>query len=135
MITVKSTYSGGLRTNSVHVKSGNTYITDAPVDNNGKGETFSPTDTVATALGTCMMTVMAIAGEKKGIDMDGMHLETQKIMVADPKRRISELKMDFYWDNCPLDDDQKVWLKDVGLNCPVALSLSDNLKQNITFHF
>ena len=135
MITIKSKYTGGLSTKSVHVKSGNTYETDAPVDNNGKGETFSPTDTLATALGTCMMTVMAIAGEKKGLDMSGMHLETEKIMVADPKRRISELKMDFFWPDCSLDDVDRLWVKDIGLNCPVALSLSDNLKQNITFHF
>ena len=134
MITVKSKYTGRLSTQSTHLRSGNTYVTDAPVDNNGKGETFSPTDTLATALGACMMTVMAIDGEKKGIDMSGMHLETTKIMVANP-RRISELRMDFYWDDCPLNTDQKVWLKDIGLNCPVALSLSENLRQNITFHF
>jgi len=134
MITLKSKYTGSLSTLSTHLRSGNTYTTDAPVDNNGKGETFSPTDTLATALGTCMMTVMAIDGEKKGIDMSGMHLETTKIMSASP-RKIAALRMDFYWDNCPLDDEQKLWLKDVGLNCPVALSLSENLKQNITFHF
>jgi uncharacterized OsmC-like protein len=134
MITVKSKYTGGLSTHSTHLRSGNTYETDAPVDNNGKGETFSPTDTLATALGTCMMTVMAIDGEKKGLDMSGMHIETAKIMSASP-RRISELRMDFYWENCSLDDKQKDWLKNIGLNCPVALSLSDNLRQNITFHF
>lgn len=134
MATVKSEYSGGLRTNSVHVKSGNTYTTDAPVDNNGKGETFSPTDTVATALGTCMMTVMAIAGEKRGIDMSGMRLETTKIMAAAP-RRISELAVEFYWNDCSASAEEIELLKEIGRNCPVALSLSENLKQNITFHF
>ena len=134
MITVKSTYTGGLRTNAQHVRSGNEFITDAPVDNNGKGEAFSPTDTVAAALGSCMMTVMAIAGEKEGIDMSGMHLETTKIMAANP-RRISELKVDFYWDNCTASESDRKWLKNVGLNCPVAKSLSTDLVLNITFYF
>lgn len=134
MITVKSTYTGGLRTKAVHVKSGNEFVTDAPVDNNGKGEAFSPTDTVAAALGSCMMTVMAIAGEKKGIDMSGMHLEVTKIMAANP-RRISELKVDFYWDNCTASERDREWLKEIGRNCPVAQSLSEGLVQNITFYF
>lgn len=134
MITVKSEYLGGLRTQSVHVRSGNEYLTDAPIDNNGKGETFSPTDTVASALGSCMMTVMAISGEKNGIDMSGMRTEITKIMTANP-RRISELKVEFYWDNCQASDKDRAWLKRVGLNCPVALSLSENLNQNVTFHF
>lgn len=134
MITVKSVYTGSLRTKATHVKSGNAFITDAPVDNNGKGEAFSPTDTVAAALASCMMTVMAIAGEKSGIDMAGMHLETTKIMTANP-RRISELKVDFYWDNCQASERDRDWLKNVGRNCPVAKSLSLDLNQNITFHF
>lgn len=134
MPTVKSRYEGGLRTSVIHVKSGNQLMTDAPIDNNGKGETFSPTDTVAAALGSCMMTVMAIAGEKNGLDMSGMRLETEKIMAANP-RRISELKVEFYWDDCPLNEEERSWLKNVGLNCPVAKSLSSELVQNITFHF
>ncbi len=134
MITVKSTYTGGLRTSFQHVKSGIEFITDAPVDNNGKVEAFSPIDTVAAALGACMMTVMAIAGEKQGIDLSGMHLETTKIMTANP-RRISELKVDFYWDNCEASESDRKWLKNVGLNCPVAKSLSAELVQNVTFHF
>ena len=134
MITVKSAYTGSLRTKATHVKSGDAFITDAPLDNNGKGETVSPTDTVAAALGSCMMTVMAIAGEKNGVDMKGMHLETTKIMGANP-RRISELKIDFYWDNCQASERDRDWLKNVGLNCPVAKSLSSDLHQNITFHF
>lgn len=134
MITVKSTYTGSLRTVAQHVQSGNEFITDAPVDNNGKGEAFSPTDTVAAALGSCMMTVMAISGEKQGIDLSGMHLETTKIMAANP-RRISELKIDFYWDNCQASESDRNWLKKVGLNCPVAKSLSAELIQNVTFHF
>jgi len=134
MITVKSKYEGGLRTSAEHVKSGKTFQTDAPVDNNGKGETFSPTDTVAAALASCMMTVMAIDGEKKGIDMSGMRTETTKIMSAEP-RRIAALKLNFYWDNCSASEEERAALKNIGRNCPVALSLSENLRQEITFHF
>ncbi len=134
MATIKSEYNGGLRTTATHVKSGNQFITDAPVDNNGKGETFSPTDTVAAALGSCMMTVMAIAGEKEGIDMSGMRLETTKIMSANP-RRISRLEVSFHWDNCTASEEEKKWLKDIGLNCPVALSLHPELKQDVNFSF
>lgn len=134
MKTVDTKYVGGLRTSSVHLKSNNTFQTDAPLDNNGKGETFSPTDTVAAALGACMMTVMAIAGEKKGLDMSGMHLSTEKVMAANP-RRISALKVDFYWENCSLSEEDREWIKDIGINCPVALSLHPNLRQEINFHF
>lgn len=135
MATVKSNYIGGLRTTAVHVKSGNEFVTDAPVDNNGKGEAFSPTDTVAAALGSCMMTVMAIAGEKEGIDLTGMHLETTKVMSATPPRKISALKVEFFWDNCSLNEEKREWLKEIGRNCPVALSLHPDLRQEINFHF
>lgn len=134
MKTVETKYLGGLRTESTHLKSGNTFQTDAPIDNNGKGETFSPTDSVAAALGACMMTVMAIAGEKQGIDMSGMKLSTQKVMSAEP-RRIAALKVDFFWENCLLSEDQKKWIKEIGVNCPVALSLDKELRQEINFHF
>jgi uncharacterized OsmC-like protein len=134
MITVKSKYTGELSTQATHVKSNNQIVTDAPVDNNGKGAAFSPTDLVAAALGSCMMTVMAIAGEKKSLNMNGMHLEATKVMSASP-RRISEIKVDFYWENCSLEEADRKWLKEIGLNCPVALSLGSDLNQAITFHF
>ena len=134
MITVKTNYEGSLRTTAQHVKSGNTFQTDAPTDNNGKGEAFSPTDTVAAALASCMMTVMAIDGEKNGIDMSGMRAETTKVMSAEP-RRISALKLDFYWEGCPASEADREKLKEIGRNCPVALSLSKELRQEINFHF
>lgn len=134
MITVKSQYEENLRTRAQHVKSSNTIQTDAPVDNNGKGETFSPTDLVAAALASCMMTVMAIAGEKKSIDMSGMRTETTKVMSAEP-RKIAALKINFYWDDCSASVEQIDELKNIGLNCPVALSLSSDLRQEIHFHF
>ncbi|PIQ47479.1 MAG: osmotically inducible protein OsmC [Cytophagales bacterium CG12_big_fil_rev_8_21_14_0_65_40_12] len=134
MITVKSKYTGDLSTEAIHVKSNNHIVTDAPTDNNGKGQAFSPTDLVAAALGSCMMTVMAIAGEKKGLDMSGMNLEATKIMTANP-RRISEIKVDFFWESCSLSTEDREWIKHIGLTCPVALSLGENLKQDINFHF
>lgn len=134
MATIKSSYKGSLRTSATHIKSGNEFLTDAPVDNNGKGETFSPTDTVAAALGSCMMTVMAIAGEKKGINMSGMRLETTKVMSASP-RRIDALQVEFHWDDCSASEKEREWLKDIGRNCPVALSLHPELRQEITFSF
>tara|TARA_R110001599_G_scaffold293529_4_gene497411 strand:- start:1551 stop:1955 length:405 start_codon:yes stop_codon:yes gene_type:complete len=134
MITVKSKYTGNLSTEAVHVKSGNGIVTDAPVDNNGKGEAFSPTDLVAAALGSCMMTVMAIAGEKKGLNMEGMNVESTKIMSANP-RRISEIQLDFFWSDCSLSDKDREWIKEIGLTCPVAQSLREDLKQSIEFHF
>jgi uncharacterized OsmC-like protein len=134
MITVKSKYTGDLSTEAVHVKSNNHIVTDAPTDNNGKGQAFSPTDLVAAALGSCMMTVMAIAGEKKGLDMSGMNLEATKIMSANP-RRISEIKVDFFWESCGLSVEDREWIKNIGLTCPVALSLGENLNQDINFHF
>ena len=134
MITVKSKYTGNLSTEAVHVKSGNSIVTDAPIDNNGKGEAFSPTDLVAAALGSCMMTVMAIAGEKKGLNMQGMHVESTKVMGVNP-RRISEIKVDFFWENCSLNHADRDWIKEIGLTCPVAQSLSKDLQQSIKFHF
>ena len=93
MATIETVYLGGLRTEATHVQSGTKLVTDAPVDNHGKGESFSPTDLVATALGSCMMTLMGIAGQTHDIDVDGTRLSITKVMAADP-RRIGEIKID-----------------------------------------
>ena len=90
-MTSKVTYTGGLRTTSEHLRSGNTFITDAPVDNNGLGEAFSPTDTVATGLASCMLTVMGIKARDMGVDMDGATAAVTKHMASDP-RRISKIE-------------------------------------------
>ena len=90
MATIKSTYKGDLRTAARHLASGNTIITDAPIDNNGKGEAFSPTDLVSAALGSCMMTIMGIVANRANIDIDGMDMEITKIMATEP-RRIAEV--------------------------------------------
>ncbi len=134
MPTIKSIYQGQLRTQSTHLQSGNTLTTDAPTDNNGKGEAFSPTDTVAGALASCMMTIMGIIAEREGIDMTALKADVTKIMASDP-RRIAEIQIDFSWPDPPVIKEQADKLKRAALRCPVALSLHPDLKQTINFDF
>ena len=133
MTTSTSKYSGELRTHSVHTQSGETYITDAPKDNEGKGEAFSPTDIVATSLANCMMTIMGIVSKRKGLIIEGTEAKIDKFMGTDP-RRITEIKIDFYFPVNFSEDERKL-LEKSALNCPVAKSLSSDLKQNIEFHY
>ena len=133
MTTSTSKYSGELRTHSVHTQSGETYITDAPTDNEGKGEAFSPTDIVATSLANCMMTIMGIVSKRKGLIIEGTEAKINKFMGTDP-RRITEIKIDFYFPVNFSEDERKL-LEKSALNCPVAKSLSSDLKQNIEFHY
>ena len=131
---IESSYLGGLRVSSTHLASNTEIITDAPVDNNGKGESFSPTDLVATALGTCMITVMGIYAEKNGILMPNVYSRTNKVMSSTP-RKISKLKIEIIFGDNQLSEVEKQSLKDVALNCPVAKSLHPDLKQEIEFNF
>lgn len=134
MPTIKSSYLGNLRTQLEHLQSGNTIITDAPTDNNGRGEAFSPTDLVAGALASCMVTIMGIVANREGIDLSGLSWEVTKIMQASP-RKIDEIIVDFDW-NKPVEDQifmQK--LKNAAKTCPVALSLDPAIKQTINFNF
>ena len=133
MTTSTSKYSGELRTHSVHTQSGETYITDAPTDNEGKGEAFSPTDIVATSLANCMMTIMGIVSKRKGLIIEGTEAKIDKFMGTDP-RRITEIKIDFYFPVNFSEDERKL-LEKSALNCPVAKSLSSDLKQNIEFNY
>ena len=133
MTTSTSKYSGELRTHSVHTQSGETYITDAPTDNEGKGEAFSPTDIVATSLANCMMTIMGIVSKRKGLIIEGTEAKIDKFMGTDP-RRITEIIIDFYFPVNFSEDERKL-LEKSALNCPVAKSLSSDLKQNIEFHY
>ena len=131
---IESSYLGELRVSSTHLASNIEIITDAPVDNNGRGESFSPTDLVATALGTCMITVMGLYAEKNGILMPNVYSRTNKVMSSSP-RKISKLKIEIIFEDNQLSDVEKQSLKNVALNCPVAKSLHPDLKQEIKFNF
>jgi len=133
MATSKVIYLGGLRTNSTHLQSGIEIITDAPLDNQGKGEAFSPTDLMATSLANCMLTIMGIAARTHEIDIDGTTAEVTKIMAAEP-RRVAEIHINLH---IPLkdtySDKQKKILEHAGLTCPVNMSLHPDLKREINF--
>lgn len=132
-VTSKVQYLGELRTESEHLRSGSKMITDAPVDNHGKGEAFSPTDTVANALATCMITVMGIKAEDLGVDLTGTSAEVTKTMASDP-RRISRIDViiDFPKD---FEEKQKTILERTAKNCPVLHSLHPEIEKNISFNY
>ena len=134
MPTITNKYKGSLRTNAIHLKSGDSIITDAPVDNNGKGAAFSPTDLIAGALSACMITTMGIVAEQEGVDMSGVHTDVLKVMAPDP-RRVSEVHINMYWDKCEASNKQVEMLKNAALTCPVAISLHPDILQEISFHF
>lgn len=127
----KVTYKGSLRTEAIHVQSGNTIITDAPIDNHGKGEAFSPTDLVATALASCMLTIMGIVANRNHLKINGTTAEIEKIMGANP-RRINEIKINIRF-NENFDKKTKRKLENAALACPVSNSLSENLNESIKF--
>jgi len=121
-------YTGGLRTTCTHLRSGNSFETDAPVDNNGKGERFSPTDLMATSLATCMITVMGIKARALGFDLDGVKIDVLKIMKTDP-RRVGGIHLTFHFPETLYDVDEKtkVLLKHTGNTCPVQLSIHPDI--------
>ena len=127
-------YLGELRTEVTHLKSGNKIITDAPPDNNGKGEAFSPSDLTCASLSSCMMTLMGIVAQREGIDLKGLRSEIVKIMAVNP-RKIAEVKIVFTHDNLNATDIQKEKLKRAALTCPVALSVHELIIQNVEFNF
>jgi len=133
MPTSKVTYLGDLRTSSIHVQSGSEIISDAPLDNNGKGEAFSPTDTVANGLATCMFTVMGIKAREMNVDFSGATAEVTKIMAAEP-RRIAEIHITFEM-NIAADDKTKTILERTGMTCPVHYSLHPDIKRVIVFNW
>jgi putative redox protein len=132
--TITTQYSGSLRTQAVHLASGNTIITDAPPDNNGRGEAFSPSDLVCSALSSCMMTIMGIFAQREGIELTGLTAEVVKIMDNNP-RKIKEIQITFSHPHLVATDLQKEKLKRAALTCPVALSLSESLHQVVHFNF
>ncbi len=134
MTTVKTTYLGDLRTENIHLQSGCKIITDAPTDNRGKGEAFSPTDLLATALGNCIMTIMGIKAMDNGIDLKGTEIGITKIM-ADAPRRVSEVILEFNFPKKGYNDDEKQLIESVAGISPVPLSVHTNLKQTIIFNW
>jgi uncharacterized OsmC-like protein len=133
MATSKVTYLGELRTSSVHINSGSEIISDAPLDNNGKGEAFSPTDTVANALASCMFTVMGIKAREMDVDFSGSTADVTKVMAADP-RRISEIHITFNM-NLEADEKTKTILERTAMTCPVFYSLHPDIKKEIVFNW
>ena len=134
MVTITSRYDGGLRCTSTHGPSQVTLITDAPVDNHGKGESFSPTDLVATAVANCMMTVMAIAAERHGVDVKGTTVTIGKEMSSDSPRRIVGLKSVMSIP-LPADHPQRLLLEAAALACPVKKSISTEIDASVEFRW
>ena len=132
-MTSKVTYTGGLRTKSVHLQSGTEIITDAPTDNNGKGEAFSPTDMVANSLATCMFTIMGIKASQMNINFDGSTASVTKIMQSEP-RMISKIVVVFEM-NMSADEKTKTILERAALTCPVYLSLHPEIQKEVTFNW
>jgi uncharacterized OsmC-like protein len=131
MVRIDATYDGNLRCTAIHEPSGAKLITDAPVDNMGKGESFSPTDLLATSMLTCVMTIVAIRADSRELDVTGMTGSVEKSMAANP-RRISKLEVVV---NLPSDlsMDDRAWLITEGCNCPVCVSVSESMEVDVTF--
>jgi uncharacterized OsmC-like protein len=123
-------YLGDLRTRATHLKSGQSFITDAPTDNEGKGEAFSPTDLCATSLATCMLTVMGISARNRNVDISGAKAEVTKIMASDP-RRIARVEIRLLMPPGAYTDVEKRVLETAARTCPVALSLGEGVEQSI----
>ena len=131
-MTSSVTYNGGLRTTCTHLKSGDSFETDAPTDNHGKGERFSPTDLMATSLATCMITVMGIKARSMYFDLDGVKIDVLKIMKADP-RRVGGIELSFHIPAHLLDLDEKTRaiLRHTGDTCPVMKSIHPDIEVKV----
>ncbi|MEN8116268.1 MAG: OsmC family protein [Bacteroidota bacterium] len=134
MPTIKTIYLGELRTENEHLQSGNKVITDAPTDNQGKGEFFSPTDLLATALGSCIMTIMGIIARDNGIDLKGTVVDITKIMASNP-RRVAEVIVEFSFPLKGYTEEEKHLVESVAGASPVPLSVHPNLKQTMKFNW
>ena len=132
-MTSKVTYTGNLRTSCEHIRSGNSFITDAPLDNHGLGQAFSPTDTVATGLASCMFSVMGIKARGLELDLENSTAEVIKHMAADP-RRISRIDVKFNLPSIISDKHRKI-LEHTARTCPVHYSLHPDIERNITFQW
>ncbi len=134
MVEIHSVYQGELRCASTHMPSGTVLITDAPADNQGKAESFSPTDLVATALANCILTVMGITARKLKIDITGTTAVVNKAMVVQPKRRISSLSVVITFPMA-LADEHRAALEQAALTCPVHASLHPDVAMPIEFRW
>lgn len=134
METSKVIYTGDLRTEAKHVKSGQSFITDAPTDNQGRGEAFSPTDLLATSLGACAITVVGIAARTHGFNVDGTVIKITKIMASDP-RRVGEVIVEMDFTEIKYTEKEKSIIKNTINTCPVGQSLSPELKQTFVLNF
>ena len=128
------TYQGELRNQAEHIKSGNTLITDAPTDNHGKGEAFSPTDLLCTSLASCMITLMGITANSKGIQLGKVEASIEKVMYSEP-RRVGEIHIHLMVENKEYSDKEKAILENAALTCPVAKSIHPDIKQEISFSY
>ena len=134
METSRIKYTGDLRTVAVHVKSGQMFITDAPTDNQGRGEAFSPTDLLATSLGACAITVVGIASRTHGFNVDGTEIKITKIMASDP-RRVSEVVVEMDFPPIKYSEKEKQIIRHTINTCPVGQSLHPDLKQTFILNF
>ena len=134
MATSEIKYLGNLRTEATHIQSGTTIITDAPVDNKGKGEAFSPTNLLATSLGVCMITVMGIKAQEYQLNIDGTTCSITKIMAPNP-RRVVEIQAILKFPKNNFSDDDRKMLEHIALTCPVYLSLHPDIKKDIVFNW
>lgn len=133
-MTAEIIYEGRLRTRAVHIQSGYEIVTDAPTDNHGQGAAFSPTDLVATALGSCMLTIMGIYANNHGLAIEATRVAITKVMASAP-RRISEVKVHMQIPSGTLTDIERKKLENVALACPVAKSLHPDIKQDVVFEY
>lgn len=134
MVQIDISYQGQLRCHATHGPSGSTLETDAPVDNHGRGEAFSPTDLLATALAACMTTVMGIAAERKSIDLTGMKVQVRKHMSSDSPRRVSRLELDLRVP-LPPDHPERSFLEATGRGCPVHHSLHPDTEVELNWQW
>jgi putative redox protein len=134
MVTINIEYLGDLRCKATHGPSGRQILTDAPTDNQGKGEFFSPTDLIATALGSCMLTIMGIVAQKNKFDLTGASVAVTKEMASSPPRKIETISVTFTIP-MPLTPEQKKMLEQAARTCPVHLTLGQNVHMPITFNW
>jgi putative redox protein len=138
MVDIHIDYEGDLRTTAKHGPSGTSFVTDAPVDNHGKGESFSPTDLLATALGTCMITVMGIWAKSQNIELRGTHVHIKKIMTRAAPRRVARLESTIRVPRqvaASIDEPARAELRKIAETCPVRLSLHDSIEVPLTIEW